>query len=672
MSSRRHRSKRSRSFPESSASNVACPQQAQPATSHAGRNGRLLLGLTVLAAGAGALWYFGQPEHAVQNDPGRTNPPGNRNASLEKADKFLAARNDQPLAPLTTVSVKGEQARAQAQLDPAQDGWETEVVADRAARQLTRLGARLSGHHPIQDVSTEVAADVICGRLRPAELAEVYRDGAGSKEIMVRRAANGSAAAVPYRGRAGLAHALDDLAEPYNAASDVHVHFKVIRVTCTADTAETTAYFEADGRTTGGLLQQRATWTCRWRRTSQRGLLLNSIRTADYEEAVEIGPWLVDCTRSVLGKNESFRGQLAYGLNHWLSRLGRVRGIHAFARTGLAVGDVNGDGLDDVYLCQPGGLPNRLFVQQPDGSALDRSHVAGVDWLDPTSSALIVDLDNDGDQDLVAATSTGLLVMENNGAGTFRLQATLAARDNDPQSLAAADYDSDGDLDLYICIEFANPMALSNGPKVAFVYHDANDGAANILYRNDRQADGKWRFTDVTRQIGLDTDNRRHSLACAWEDYDNDGDQDLYVANDYGQNCLYQNDGGHFQNVAQKAGVVDSASGMSASWADYNHDGWMDLYVANMFSSAGSRITRQARFKAGADDALRKIYARFAKGNTLLENDGHGRFRDVSRQAGVEMGRWAWSSLFADMNNDAWDDLLVANGYISTEDTGDL
>jgi hypothetical protein len=283
-----------------------------------------------------------------------------------------------------------------------------------------------------------------------------------------------------------------------------------------------------------------------------------------------------------------------------------------------------------------------------------------------------VDLDNDGDQDLVAATSAGLLVMENDGTGLFRLRATLATRDSDTQSFSAADYDNDGDLDLYVCIEFARQMSLHNESEVSFVYHDANDGAANSLFRNDIGADGEWQFTDVTQQVGLDTDNRRHSLACAWEDYDNDGDQDLYVANDYGQNCLYRNDGGQFKNIATEANVVDSASGMSVSWADYNRDGWMDLYVANMFSSAGNRITRQAQFKTGVDDQLRKIYSRFAKGNTLLQNDGHGQFREVSESAGVEMGRWAWSSVFADINNDAWDDLLVANGYITTEDTGDL
>jgi hypothetical protein len=98
----------------------------------------------------------------------------------------------------------------------------------------------------------------------------------------------------------------------------------------------------------------------------------------------------------------------------------------------------------------------------------------------------------------------------------------------------------------------------------------------------------------------------------------------------------------------------------------------MDLYVANMFSSAGNRITRQAKFRPGDDQTTQSIYSRFAKGNTLFTGSESGTFKEVGAEAGVEMGRWAWSSLFADLNNDGWQDLLVANGFMTTEDTGDL
>ena len=189
-----------------------------------------------------------------------------------------------------------------------------------------------------------------------------------------------------------------------------------------------------------------------------------------------------------------------------------------------------------------------------------------------------------------------------------------------------------------------------------------------MLIRND----GDWRFRDATRESGLDENNRRWSYAASWEDYDNDGDQDLYVANDYGRNCLYQNVGGRFHDVARKAGVEDIASGMSVSWGDYNGDGRMDLYVGNMFSSAGGRVTFQRNFKADASSEEKKHLQRLARGNTLFRNRGDGTFDDVSQAAGVTMGRWAWSSEFVDINNDGWEDIVVANGHVTGDATGDL
>ena len=98
----------------------------------------------------------------------------------------------------------------------------------------------------------------------------------------------------------------------------------------------------------------------------------------------------------------------------------------------------------------------------------------------------------------------------------------------------------------------------------------------------------------------------------------------------------------------------------------------MDVYVSNMFSSAGNRITRQASFRPASGENMDHLYRRFAKGNTLFENAGNGTFRDVGAQLAVEMGRWAWSSIFVDLNQDGWEDLVVANGYLTAEDTVDL
>ena len=237
-------------------------------------------------------------------------------------------------------------------------------------------------------------------------------------------------------------------------------------------------------------------------------------------------------------------------------------------------------------------------------------------------------------------------------------------------------------MDLYCCVYGADqyldetetvPIGAVSGQ---FVYHDANNGGANSLFRNEIVDDNHWQFADVTQQVGLDVDNRRWSFAAAWEDFDNDGDQDLYVANDYGRNTLYRNDktsdGRKFVNVAADASAEDSASGMSVSWGDYNLDGLMDVYVSNMFSSAGNRITYQEKFKPDAEKPVRGRLQRFARGNTLLKNLGDGSFDDVSEACGVTIGRWAWGSRFVDLNNDGWDDLVVANGYLTMSDTGDL
>ena len=99
----------------------------------------------------------------------------------------------------------------------------------------------------------------------------------------------------------------------------------------------------------------------------------------------------------------------------------------SYGHHGLAVGDVNGDGLEDLFLCQPGGLPDRLFVQNADGTATDISREARIDCLGPTKSALLLDLDNDGDQDLLVATSGHILAMANDGKGHFEERGVTTA-----------------------------------------------------------------------------------------------------------------------------------------------------------------------------------------------------------------------------------------------------
>lgn len=604
-------------------------------------------------------------------------------------DVGLEAQSDSAPDPATFQAPGWQSTRSSHEelLDPRSDGWLTEALTERVYEQLAPLAASIENAHDSADtvksgVSRIVTTTFSCTALRPESLSTTLEDG----EFTVRRSSEGSRNNDLHRGNDGLARAIKSLSSPWKGATEVHVKFKVFRLdlTYSSDTSvlNTQAFYTAWARTSEGRLQQNATWHCRWTladnrlkdQSSDSALpRLTHIEVHNFEEVVrpvtDGNPLFADCTESVLGQCPSFHRQILRGTNHWLARVEAAHGMEVFALEGMALGDINGDGLDDVYLCQPGGLPNRLYVQQLDGTCLDQSRTAAVDWLDKTVSALFVDLDNDGDQDLISAVPTTLLVMENDGSGRFNLRSELPTQSLHVQSLSAIDYDNDSLLDLYICNAFANRQERRERPE--FVYYDANDAARNFLYRNEI-SDTQWKFRDVTSESGLDDEaNHRHSLAAAWEDFDNDADLDLYVANDYGRNCLYRNDAGHFQDVAENAEVVDHGSGMSVSWADYNRDGRMDLYVGNMFSSAGNRVTRQSAFMQEQDPAVRSLYQRFAKGNTLFENTGGGKFREVL-DSGAEMGRWAWSSVFVDINNDGWEDLVVANGYITTEDTGDL
>lgn len=568
-------------------------------------------------------------------------------------------------------------------IDPRTDGWESEAVSNAIDRQLKTFGNFLVESPAVDSdkLASLVVPDVSSGPLRPHSLTKVFQD----ETIVVRRASKAKERAVvnTASGVEGFAEALRLLAIPLKSTTKQRYKFKIVQVEVETDTAKSTAYFQISGRSDAGSVQQKATWYCSWILSEREAPRLASIRIEDYEEVVmqgSRGTWFADRTQAILGHNRSYREQLAYGLNHWTKRIERFGDFDIYSRNGMAVGDVNGDGLDDVYICQPGGLPNRLYTQNSDGTASDISAEANVDWLNETRASLFVDLDNDGDQDLVLATKFGLKLLENNGHGKFRFAADLPEMDKDVQSITAVDFDNDGDLDLYACVYDEDATSLGESTWSGSVYDERSVGGANRLFLNkfDSTVPNKWHFDDVTQEVGLDSDNRRFSLAAAWEDYDNDGDQDLYIANDFGRNCLYRNDAGekkgtrHFENVADQAEVVDYGPGMSVSWADFNRDGYMDLYVGNMFSSAANRITRQANWVGQGRGTSRDSFQRFGKGNSLYENLGGRSFREVSTTAAVEIARWAWSSLFADINNDGWEDLLVANGYMTGEGPGDL
>ena len=630
-----------------------------------------------------------EPTHAVKSETvksgetAKANPSGSGfRAAKQETPQIDKARADEPMQVIRTdddtpkIKVKSDHG--------------TEAVAASTNGQLKALAkiilkARtLDASQLANELAPIVADDFSCGPLRPHDLTDEFDDGA----IVVRRSEESAAVDEPHakehRGQEGLATALKALVKPWEGNTEAWCKFKQFLIEPGADTISSTSFYElgsrlsdneiSDKKTAGNKKQgqgtgQHARWVCRWEPgVGESPPRLLGIEVSEFEETVarsKHGTLFSDCTVSVLGHRADIENQLFHGTNYWRGRIEKRYRIPYFGQQGLAIGDVNGDGLDDVYLLQPGGLPNRLLIHQADGTVIDQSQEAGVDILDFSRSALLIDLDNDGDQDLVVSLWQRLMFLSNDGHGHFTPKAML----NDMKaaySLAAADYDQDGDLDLFACIYYPKKAAADRIAE-PIPYYNATNGGKNVLIRNE----GNWQFEDVTDEVGLGENNFRFSFSASWDDFDNDGDLDLYVANDFGPNHLYRNDAGHFTDVAAKVGAEDQNFGMSASWGDFNRDGWMDMYISNMFSSAGNRVTFQSNFKSDLDENHKNKYRKLARGNTLLANHG-GQFADVSDEQHVTVGRWAWGSLFVDVNNDGWEDLMVANGFITGTKTDDL
>lgn len=548
--------------------------------------------------------------------------------------------------------------REAAKLNPDPKEWDTERLSALAAQQMAKLAQALS-----ESELRPICADgFVSSALVPSDLAERTLPGAI-------RIAEGTQFA-PGRD---LAQELTQLSARTGTDAESALRFKPIGLTTTdsnADAFTTEVLVEVVATSASGASAQiDARWQCSWLGKAEPKL--KSIAAKSYREVHTPGPLFKDATRSTFQRTPSFAQQMMRGIGYWSQRLTRVDDMAITGHHGIAVGDVNGDGLDDVYACDGGGLPNRLYLQNADGTVSDRSAAAQVDFLESSQSALIVDLDNDGDQDLVVATVALVIFAENDGAGVFTLRGGHPGSPG-PYSMAAADYDNDGDLDLYVTSYGSgrDPNSGAQGFEASspIPYNDANNGGRNVLLANH----GSFRFSDVTKTVGLEANNSRWTFAAAWEDYDQDGDADLYVVNDFGRNNLYRNDGGKFSDIAAGVGVEDMAGGMSAAWGDGNGDGKMDLYVGNMFSAAGNRVTYQRTFEDSRKSGDTAAMQRMARGNSFFQQGADGTFVDASEPAGVTMGRWAWSSGFVDLNNDGWEDLVVTNGYLSNPRTDDL
>jgi hypothetical protein len=496
--------------------------------------------------------------------------------------------------------------------------------------------------------------------LRPAELETVLASGSA----VVLRGDPGE-----ERHPAGeLGRLRDELLAPYSSAEPVHHFAKIIRVDLPEDDLlETVAILHLSGATASGRLQQNLELTNTWSvQPGDSEVLMRSLEAHSFEEVSFARPLFVDLSQEVFGKVPRYREEFLWGIPEHRYRTDILNGRHLTGMQGFSVGDVDGDGLDDLFVAQHGGLPNRLLLHRPNGTVEDASEVSGLASRDATRSTLIVDIDNDGDQDVVLSINTTVVVAYNDGRGRFDRSVPLRLDGTaDVYSMCAADPDQDGDLDLYACRWSYNKSRFSTDDP-PLPYHDANNGAPNYYWRQEE--DGS--FTEATAEVGLDDGNSRFSYAAIWDDLDQDGDLDLYVANDFGRNNLYVNEDGRFHDAAGARNAEDKSSGMGVTSGDYDLDGDTDLYVSNMFSSAGQRIVPQYEARDKGD--LLAAHFQFASGNTLLSNNGDGTFEDVTKAAGVSVGGWAWGALFLDLNNDAYPDLYSPNGYITNEDTVDL
>ena len=555
-------------------------------------------------------------------------------------------------------------------VDPAHDSFPTEHYYEELNGVLSDLGAWLRESPPsFGNLSQLLAPEFKGARLIPVAEAAISR----SAPVKVFSAQFSATLEID---RTRLVEQFRSLLQDYETV--LVAEFHVVSITgerTEGSTVETVVDYDIVG--TGiesWRVQKKGHWKLVWTSTPQ-GWRVVHWAALDQTRSQAESPVFVDVSATAFGSEDSYRHQLRQGVDHWRTVLDGAVGIDVFGSNGVSAGDVDGDGWDDVYVSQPSGLPNRLYRNRGDGTFVDVTETAGVNVLDPTSMSLFFDIENDGDQDLIVISWQTPMLFINDGRGRFEFKRDAFIFERAPRAAftsgCLADFDRDGDLDLYIC---SYTYFLGQGTyRFPTPYYDADNGPPNVLFRNE----GEGRFQEVTAALGLEQNNRRFSFACAWGDADQDGWPDLYVANDFGRNNLYRNFGRtadqiHFRDHAAQAGVEDIGAGMSVTWFDSDNDQRLDLYVGNMWSSAGQRVTTQPDFQKSANQGTLDLYRRHARGNSLFRSRGDGTFREVLDAGDTAMGRWAWSCDALDFDNDGFQDLYIANGQITNTDAKDL
>ena len=579
-------------------------------------------------------------------------------------------------------------------LEPGDDGFPLEREAQEIDRRLAELsGALRAGSSP----TSAFIANLLGPDFRGGPLSPTSEPSASAGPLDVRRArdlpreatldAPAFAAELQRLTRdlrdITVAEFLVTAIEPETKATEERTPSTEPRAPSTEPRAPTSLrtivrYDIVGAGTKAYRVEHVGVWEMGWRRQPSGWQVVRWTAASHLVSRAQV-PIFTEITAPALAQNESFR-QLNVDLDSWMAAFDSVLTRDSNGHHGVSVGDADGDGLEDIYVAQPAGLPNRLFRNRGDSTFEDITDKAGVGVLDDTAQSLFADVDNDGDKDLILATATQPLLFVNDGKARFT-QIPDAFRFARPMqgvltSISMADYDRDGYLDLYLCVYSYFFGAGEDKAGTPAPYYDARNGPPAVLFRND----GHGRFVDATDESGLTPSNDRYHFAAAWADYDEDGWPDLLVANDFGTKNLYRNLGRRdgkatFEDVAAAAGVLDHGAGMSATFFDYDNDGRLDIYTGNMWSAPGLRVTASRSFMADETPEVRALYKRHVRGNSLFRNVGGGRFEDRTIAAHAEMGRWAWSSDALDFDNDGWEDLYVVNGMLTRRDDapgGDL
>jgi hypothetical protein len=307
--------------------------------------------------------------------------------------------------------------------------------------------------------------------------------------------------------------------------------------------------------------------------------------------------------------------------------------------TGAAVLDVDGDGLEEIFVGGGAGQPDALLALH-EGRLRDRIADTGLDTRGATYGSCASDLDADGDVDLIVARNDGL-TLHLNESGVFRSQPLPVDLPDDsvPLAVAVSDIDHDGDGDLYISVFVDFPHF------VPATFNVPEHAKANRLLRND----GGLRFTDVTDAV---TASKQNTFTSLFVDLDGDRYQDLVVAQNTGQVEILRNTrDGRFASVPLASGY---GFWMGVAAGDYDADGDQDLFFTNVGES----------FPAFAVKGDRHEDQPYNGGWLLLRNEGGFRFHDATREAGLGGFGFAWGAVFEDVNLDGSLDLLVSQNYV--------